>query len=173
MNDIYVNAILRSRINDTQYVIEKSLDLLLVDNKINLLNYLKNGWNIKGKYHNGVGYYSYRIDDEATIGVLSNYLKSKHKIYCTSVITTIYFSFQEFFDRSAKSEGMNVDVTIWNTSKKRHTNYRLENEQAKDIYDFIVSCGLCGLNISQDKYMLIREIEVNIKNGKLMCNNAI
>lgn len=160
MMNIYVNAILGSRTGKTRYVIEKGLDLLLIDNKRNLLEYLKNGWNIKGKYHNGVGYYSYRIDDEAIISILSNYLKSKHKIYCTSVITTIYFSFQEFFDRSAKSEGMNVDVTIWNTSKKRHTNYRLENEQAKDIHDFIVSCGL---NIPQYKANLIHEIETDFK----------
>lgn len=165
MNDIYVNAILKSQTKDTQYVIEKSFDLLLVDNKIDLLNYLKNGWNIKGKYHNGSGCYKYIIKDKTVIDILFHYLETKTKLYNNFTVTDIILNFQEYFDRNANSEGINVDITIWNTPNKKYQHYRLDNTNTvRDILGFITSCSL---NISQDKHMLIREIEVNIKNGKI------
>lgn len=171
MNDIYVNAILKSQTKSTQYVIEKSFDLLLVDNKIDLLNYLKNGWNIKGKYHNGSGYYKYIIKDKTVIDILFHYLETRIKLCSDSIVTDIVLNFQEYFDRRANSEGMNVDITIWNTSNKKFQHYRLNNtDTVRDILGFVTSCGL---NVPQDKHMLIHEIEIDIKNGKLMCNNAL
>ena len=71
---IFVNAIEKSRTDDTQYVLFKSLDMECVSDKRALLELLQDGWQIMGKYHNGVGYEKYKLTSPFETTSVNHYI---------------------------------------------------------------------------------------------------
>ena len=153
MMQIYIDAISNSRIGNVEYVLQKSLQMERTCKKERVLELLKLGWDIVGKFNNGAGYESYRLDDETKINILINFLKSKFECPISEA-NIVNLSFQEFYDYGCQSEGINVDITFWN-EKMQHNNLRLEGRGVKDIRDFL----MFHLSVKQDKDFLIDTLE--------------
>lgn len=155
MMQIYIDAICQSRIGDTQYVLQYGLTMERTSQKDRLLQLLKSGWNIKGKFINGDGYETYTVENDSDIKVLRNFLQNKLNYNIEEKYNKILLSFQEFYNRDCKTEGSNVGITLWSVSSGEHENLRFENEEAEEIRNILK----LHLNISQDRDMLINLLE--------------
>lgn len=155
MMQIYVDAISASRIEDAQYVLQHSLQMERTSKKERVVELLKSGWDIAGEFHNGAGYYRYKIENKTHIAILSDFLKNKFRCP-TFNAKIICLSFQEFYNRGCQSEWMNVDIVFWNDQVKYKT-LRLDGEEVRDIRDFLIFY----LGIKQDKDSLIDLWEAN------------
>lgn len=161
MMQIHVNAIEKSRVGDIQYVLRKSLDMACVSEEKRLLEYLKDGWEIAGKYNNGVGYDSYRTTDEREIFCIKNFIEKELLGFEIESASSVTISFQEFFAPiTCKSKEVRGFITFYNTvdGKLEHENFRFYDDNANRIKDLIF-----GLNMEQDKATVIDLIEKKMK----------
>lgn len=153
MIQIHVNAIEKSRVADIQYVLRKSLDMACVSDEKELFEYLKDGWDIAGKYNNGVGYDNYRTTEEKEIFCVKNFIEKELLGFEIKSASTVTISFQEFFEPiTCKSEEVRCFVAFYNTvdGKLEHENFCFYGENAKRIKDLIF-----GLNMKPDKATVI------------------
>lgn len=153
MMQIYTDAINASRVGDKQYVLQRSLDFCRLSDENQVLDHLKDGWDIKGEFINGAGYETYRLHDENHINILIGFLQNKFGIVAFSA-EIVHLSFQEFFANDCTSEGINVDILFWN-SEKKHENIRVEEEKARAVRDLLT----LQLFVKQYKDSLIKLLE--------------
>lgn len=157
MMQIHIDAIQKSRVADIQYVLRKSLDMACVSDEKQLLEYLKDGWEITGKYNNGTGYDNYKTTDEKEIQCIKNFIEKELLGFEIKSASTVTISFQEFFvPITCQSEEVRCFVTFYNTidGKLEHEDFRFYGDNAKRIKDIVF-----GLNMKQDKATVIDLIE--------------
>lgn len=159
MMQIHVNAIEKSRVADIQYVLRKGFDMACVSNEQQLLEYLKDGWEIAGKYSNGVGYNKYKTTDEREIFCIKNFIeKELHGYEFKLVASTVTISFLEYFEPITCELKKIVALIVFSVPFNRrfkHYSYPFENENAKKIKNFLIF----DLNMKQDKANVIDLIE--------------
>lgn len=161
MMQIHIDAIQKSRVAEVQYVLSKSLDMAYISDEKRLLKYLKDGWEIAGKYNNGVGYDNYKTTDEREIFCIKNFIEKELLGFEIKPASAITVSFQEFFAPiTCKSEEIRGFITFYNTVNRKleHENFRFYGDNAKRIKDLIF-----GLNMKQDKAAVIDLIEKKMK----------
>lgn len=157
MMQIYVDAIQKSRVEDIQYVLSKSLDIACVSDEKKLLEYLKDGWEIAGKYNNGTCYEDYKTTDEREIQCIKNFIEKELLGFEIKSASTVTVSFQEFFAPiTCQSEEVRCFVTFYNTidGKLEHEDFRFYGDNAKRVKDIVFN-----LNMKQDKATVIDLIE--------------
>lgn len=157
MMQIHIDAIQKSRVADIQYVLRKSLDMVCVSDEKQLLEYLKDGWEIAGKYNNGAGYDNFKTTDEKEIWCIKNFIEKELLGFEVKSASTVTVSFQEFFAPiTCKSEEVRVFITFYNVidGKLEHEDFRFYGDNAKRVRD-IIFC----LNMKQDKATVIDLIE--------------
>ena len=171
MMQIFVNAIEKSRTDNTQYVLFKSLDMLCVSDKRKLLELLKDGWQMMGEYHNGVGYEKYYITDSSVVKSFENYLNDKVFKHPTKsdVIhnaNTVYIHFQIYYEPiTCKIEGSNVGITFFqhNGNQCVPEYFRIENSENVEL----IKRFLNVFGVKQDNDSLIdlfeKEMEARSK----------
>ena len=137
MMPVHVYAIQLSKDGPDQYVMQRSLDVVGVIGKNQRDSMIRDGYKQIARYHNGVGYRSYRINSSEDVVKISYYLERKN-ILLDIFPYTIHFSFQEFFAENCESEWLNVDISFFCNFDKPKT-IRLEGEDAKQIEDFLIS----------------------------------
>ena len=91
---IHAHAIEKSRVDDVQYVLRKSLDMVCVSDEDALLAYLKDGWDIVGKYNNGAGYDTYRTTSEPEIASIKCFMEKELLGFEIKPANTVTVSFQ-------------------------------------------------------------------------------
>jgi len=161
MMQIHVDAITASRIAETQYVLSKSLDMVRVSDKRKLLDYLKSGWDIAGKYHNGDNEENYKTTSESEIDRIKYVVENLSGIEIKPA-TTVTVSFTEYFERiTCKPEKLVAEAIFFNFvgEKLEHENFRFEGDEAKKIRDVIVYI----LGMRQDKSAIITLLEKQLK----------
>lgn len=157
MMQIHIDAIQKSRVADVQYVLKKSLDMVCVSDEKQLLEYLKDGWEIAGKYNNGAGDDNYKTTDEKEIWCIKNFIEKELLGFEIKSASTVTVSFQEFFEPiTCKPEEIRAFITFYNVidGKLEHEDFRFYDDNAKRIRDIIF-----GLNMKQDKATVIDLIE--------------
>lgn len=157
MMQIYVDAIQKSRVSDIQYVLSKSLDMACVSDEKKLLEYLKDGWEITGKYNNGTGYENYKTTDEMEIQCIRNFIEKELLGFEIKSASTVTVSFQEFFAPvTCQSEEVRAFITFYNTidGKLEHEDFHFYGDNVKRVKDIIF-----GLDMKQDKATVIDLIE--------------
>ena len=161
MMQIHIDAIQKSRVADIQYVLRKSLDMACVSNEKQLLEYLKDGWEIDGKYNNGDGYDDFKTTDEREIYCIKNFIEKELLGFEVKSASTVTVSFQEFFAPiTCESEEVRAFITFYNVidGKLEHEDFRFYGDNAKRVRDFVF-----GLNMKQDKATVIDLIEKKMK----------
>lgn len=159
MMQIYDDALDASREGNTKYVLSKSLDMTMCEYGKGLLKYLKDGWDIKGRFHNGTGYETYIIEN-----VGNDTAKIKSVMKTIGEITgvepperyAVILSFQMFYDKSNKLEGLNLNVdTLEKGSTKAADKFYFVDNDAEKIRDLLINI----LFVKQDKRGLIIRLE--------------
>lgn len=161
MMQIHIDAIQKSRVADVQYVLRKSLDMACVSDEKELLEYLKDGWEIARKYNNGAGYDNYKTTDEKEIWCIKNFIEKELLGFEIKSASTVTISFQEFFAPvTCQSEEVRAFITFYNVvdGKLEHEDFRFYGDNAKGVKDIVF-----GLNMRQDKETVIDLIEKKIK----------
>ena len=161
MIQIHIDAIEKSRVADIQYVLRKSLDMVCISDEKQLLEYLKDGWEITAKYNNGVGYDNFKTTDEKEIWCIKNFIEKELLGFEVKSASTVTVSFQEFFEPiTCKSEEVRAFITFYNAidGKLEHEDFRFYGDNAKRVRDIIF-----GLNMKQDKVTVIDFIEKKMK----------
>lgn len=159
MMQIHIDAIQKSRVADVQYVLSKSLDMACVSDEKKLLEYLKDGWEIAGKYNNGVGYDNYKTTNEKEIWCIKNFVEKELLGFETKSASTVTVSFQEFFAPiTCQSEEVRAFITFYNTVDGKYEVFRFYGDNAKRIKDIIFA-----LHMRQDKATVIDLIEKKMK----------
>lgn len=159
MMQIYDDALDASRESNTKYVLSKSLDMTMCEYGKGLLKYLKDGWDIKGRFHNGTGYESYIIEN-----VGKDAAKIKSVIKTIGEMTgvepperyAVILSFQMFYNKSNKLEGINLNVeTLEKGSTQAEDKFYFVDDDAEKIRDLLINI----LFVKQDKRGLIIRLE--------------
>ena len=161
MMQIHVDAIKASLRGKTQYVLSKSLDMVRVSDLETLLDYLKSGWDIVEKYHNGDGEENYKTTSESEIDRIK-YVIENLTGFEIKPATTVTVSFTEYFeDVTCKPEKLVAEAIFFNIvdEKLEHENYRFEDDEAKKIRDVMVHI----LGMRQDKSAIISLLEKQLK----------
>lgn len=161
MMQIHIDAIQKSRVADIQYVLRKSLDMACVSDEKQLLEHLKDGWEIAGKYNNGTGYDNFKTTDEKEIWCIKNFIEKELLGFEVKSASTVTVSFQEFFAPiTCKSEEVRAFITFYNVidGKLEHEDFRFYGDNIKRVRDIIF-----GLNMKQDKATVIDLIEKKMK----------
>lgn len=167
MMQIFVDAIEKSRTDDTQYVLFRSLDMKCISDKRKLLELLKDGWQIMGKYHNGIGYEKYHITDSSIVKFFGNYLNDKifERNIKSDVIhnaNTVYIDFQIYYEPiNCKVDGSNAGITFFQHKGNQciHEYFYIENnENVESIETF-----LDAFCIKQDNDTLIDLLEKKLE----------
>ena len=161
MMQTHIDAIQKSRVADIQYVLRKSLDMVCVSDEKQLLEYLKDGWEIAGKYNNGARYDNFKTTNEREISCIKNFIEKELLGFEIKSASTVTISFQEFFEPiTCKSEEVRAFITFYNTidGKLEHEDFRFNAENAKRIRDII-----SVLHMKQDKTTVIDLIEKKMK----------
>lgn len=161
MMQIHIDAIQKSRVAEVQYVLRKSLDMACVSDEKQLLEYLKDGWEIAGKYNNGTGYDNFKTTDEKEIWCIKNFIEKELLGFEVKAASTVTVSFQEFFAPiTCQSEEVRAFITFYNTvdGKLEHEDFRFYGDNAKRVRDIVF-----GLNMKQDKATVIDLIEKKMK----------
>ena len=161
MMQIHIDAIQKSRVADIQYVLSKSLDMACVSDEKQLLAYLKDGWEIAGKYNKGAGYDTFKTTDEKEIWCIKNFIEKELLGFEVKSASTVTVSFQEFFAPiTCQSEEVRAFITFYNVidGKLEHEDFRFYGDNAKRVRDIIF-----GLNMKQDKATVIDLIEKKMK----------
>ena len=158
---IHIDAIQKSRVEDVQYVLRKSLDMACVSDEKQLLEYLKDGWEIAGKYNNGTGYDNFKTTDKKEIWCIKNFIEKELLGFEVKSASTVTVSLQEFFAPiTCQSEEVRAFITFYNTvdGKLEHEDFRFYGDNAKRVRDIVF-----GLNMKQDKATVIDLIEKKMK----------
>lgn len=149
MMPIHVNAIQRSREGGPQFVLYKGALMERTSSRDKARKYIKEGYKVSAKYINGSGYYYYKIEDEETIKSIFRFLQS-NGVGIWGQCEALTLSFQEYFTKSCKAEGLNVDLGLFESGKKPVT-IRIANEVANKLLEMVNF--VIGLN--QDSEFLI------------------
>ena len=146
MMSIHAHAIEKSRVDDKiQYVLRKSLDMVCVSDEDTLLAHLKDGWDIVGRYNNGVGEDAYKTTSESEIAVIKSFIEKELLGFEIKPASTVTVSFQEFFaPKSCTSEGLNVDIGFFNNidGKFEHECFRFEEDKARGVKRLLTVLGM-------------------------------
>lgn len=158
MMQVYVNAMENSKgFHKTQYVVEKGLDVFCCSYGKELLSYLKDGYEIKDKFHNGISERSWRVDDPNIIDCVMKiaechldydflYIHTQ-EYYKNNIPETIYM----YFDVWKK----NHPTTIYITPKSVYDpEYKKGQETARLILDMLFIW-----NVKQDKESVMNLLE--------------
>ena len=164
---IFVNAIEKSRTDNTQYVLFKSLDMLCVSDKRKLLELLKDGWQMMGEYHNGIGYEKYYITDSSVVKSFENYLNDKvfKRNTKSDVIhnaNTVYINFQFYYEPiTCKVDGSNANITFFQHKGNQciHEHFRIENNENIEL----IKRFLNVFSVKQDNDTLIDLLEKELE----------
>ena len=159
MMQIYDDALDASREGNTKYVLSKGLYMTMCEYGKGLLKYLKDGWDIQGRFHNGTGYESYIIENTGNDTVK---IKAVMKIIgeMTGVKPperyAVILSFQMFYDKSNKLEGINLTVeTLKKGSTQAADKFYFIDDDAEKIRDLLINL----LFVKQDRPGLIIRLE--------------
>ena len=165
---VYQNAINASKTGDTQYVIERSLDIFCTGNKNSALRYLSDGWDLKAVCNNGVLECTWRLN-AMIVAAAKNYdvyLRIAQLLGLPKDKCMIRINTQEFYDYAGEPEAvyMYLDVwklndpkpqTIWITPKDtKSPDFVAGQEKAKAILDILLVYG-----VKQDKEPVIRDLQ--------------
>lgn len=157
MMQIHMDAIQKSMVAETQYVLRKSLDMACVSDKKELLKFLKDGWEIVGKYHNGVGDYDYKTASKMEIASIKSLIEKEFFGFEINPATTVTISFREYFSPiTYESEELNVYITFYNEfdGKLEYEKFHFQTGKAERVRDLLFI-----LNMKQDKATVIHLIE--------------
>ena len=157
MMQVYIDAIEASRTGNTQYVLNKGLDIVRVYDKKALYSLLKEGYEIKGIYHNGIGEYDYTIASSKEIGIIKDFLSSALDINF-GPFDIVSISFQEFFEPfTCKREELKCFVTLFvnKNSSFTHENLVLKEEAASKLQSLLFRLGC-----KQESSKLIKLLKV-------------
>lgn len=160
MMQIHIDAIRKSEVTETQYVLQKSLDMICVSDKKELLTYLKDGWEIVGKYHNGVGDDNYKTNSEIEIASIKSLIEEFFG-FKINPVTSVSISFREHFEPiTYETQELKAYITFFRIvdGELDHENLHFNTENAKRIRDLIFI-----LNMKQDKETVINFIEKQMK----------
>lgn len=158
MMQVYINAMENSKgFNKIQYVVAKGLDILCCSYGKRLLNYLKDGYEIKDKFHNGISECSWRLDDPNIIDCVMKIAN------CQLDYDFLYIHTQEFYKQNI-SETVYMYFDVWNknhpttvyvTPKSVYDpEYEKGQENARKILDMLFIW-----NVKQDKESVIELLE--------------
>lgn len=157
MMQVYIDAIEASRTGNTQYVLNKGLDIVRVYDKKALYSLLKEGYEIRGIYHNGVGEYDYTIASIKEIGIIKDFLSSALDINF-GPFDIVSIRFQEFFEPIiCKREELKCFVTLFvnKDNSFAHENLVLKEETASKLQSLLFRLGC-----KQESSQLIRLLKV-------------
>ena len=169
MMQIFIDAIEKSRTDDTQYVLFKSLDMEHVSDKRVLLELLQDGWQIMGEFHNGIGYEKYYIESAEIIKSFISYLSNE--IFKRSInndvvqnANTIYMCFQFYYESiTCKPDGANVGITFFQHKGNQciPEHFRIENsEDVESVKRFL---NIFGVKQDNDALIDLLEKELEVK----------
>lgn len=165
---IYTEAVRMSRKGCPQYIVSKSLFTVLVRDKASLLEFLKDGYTLQGKYVNGVCESSWRVDDKAVLEGIADICDLK----TLSEAQFIQVETQDFYDATDSAVEQTVMyLVIWKYGQKAETYwvtvkdpvskpelFAALQENAKRIRDLLFIRG-----IKQDSESMIRMLEKELK----------
>lgn len=157
MMQVYIDAIEASRTGNTQYVLSKGLDIVRVYDKKALYSLLKEGYEIRGIYHNGVGEYDYTIASSNEISIIKDFLSSALDINF-GPFDKVSIRFQEFFEPIAyKREELKCFVTLFvnKNSSFTYENLVLKEETASKLQNLLFRLGC-----KQESSQLIKLLKV-------------
>lgn len=152
MMQIFIDAIEKSRSGNTQYVLQKSLEMVRVSDKDKLLSYLQDGWEIAGKFNYGVSLDVFVIKDCKAISCISNFIENED--IGVKIEPYAYISIKESFDNvfcKRKNIKCFVSFVWYEKGNLRRRNLYFTNENAEKIRDFIYILG-----IKRDKESIIK-----------------
>ena len=160
MMQIHVDAITASRIAETQYVLSKSLDMVRVSDKRKLLDYLKSGWDIVGKYSNGVGSDEYKTSSESEIERVKYFVEKEQGANINPADTATVVFHDYYNEVTCESEKLIAYVTFSNYSNGQRKNERFcyQDEKAIELRDHVWILGM-----RQDKSTIITLLEKQLK----------
>ena len=152
MMQIYVDAIQGSMTGFPQYVMQKSLQLERTKNKEYVIDCLKNGWEMKGAYIDGIGYEVYKADAPEQIKMLKTFITKGLKAECPKFNEpdvsneAITFYFQEFYKSSDASRELCVDIlfsaTNLDTEMEESRWLHLDPTTSDRLEDFLIQFGI-------------------------------
>lgn len=158
MMQVYINAMECSKgFNKTQYVIAKGLDIFYCSYGKELLSYLKDGYEIKDKFNNGISERKWRVDDPNIIDCI---LKIAG---CNLEYDFLYINTQEFYEHNV-SETVYMYFDVWNKNHPTTVYITLKSiydpeyikgqKNARSILDMLFIW-----NVKQDKDSIIDLLE--------------
>lgn len=172
MMNVYLGAINDSKVGADQYVLEKSLDIFRTHDEKSVVDYLSNGWELKGVCHNGVLYSdwwlsAYQIEHNSTVRVMHQRICDL--VGCNTVDKarrSMRITTQEYFDKEDR-ETIYMAIELWSegngkpdifdvTPKSRIADkqkFEAGQEKAMRILDLLTLYG-----IKQDKDGLVRRL---------------
>lgn len=113
MIQIYDDAIDISKAGSSRFIIIKGLDMILCDKGKSLLKYLKEGYELKSIFSNGIEYNTYVVRNSEPVkyntckSVLEDILKAG-----IPDNKTLVFAFQTFYTQDHQVESKNVDISV-------------------------------------------------------------
>ena len=167
---IHIDAIEKSRTEDTQYVLRKSLYMVRISNKKDLLEYLKDGWDIVGKYHNGVRDEYYKITNQTELSCIKEFIERIHFIRNIKSVSTITVHFSEYFEPiTCKTIELMGTVKLFGLvdGKLEHEIFCCREKYANKLKGLLLD-----LSIQQDKTSVINLLEkkMNMEEGSMNCD---
>lgn len=143
MMQVHIDGITASRTGDSQFVMQKGLDIFRTSDLKSVLKHLKEGYVISTKYHNGVGERNYKTTDPFKLTILTNFLNEKGSYDIKNPIC-IGVSFQEFYSQSCELEekrGFLVVEKITN-GKPNIFSYIVPSELVNELDDCVYLTGI-------------------------------
>lgn len=165
MNQIFTNAIENSRVGKPEYVLSKSLYMVRTNNEKRVIQYLKDGYQLRGKFVNGVGEYTYRVSDSSYIPVIKSFIETELLgLEIIDTVDIIIADFQEFFEPiTCRREELRLSVQFWKNGESKPVIVRFTGENAEKAMTFLLCC--CG-NMKQDGTSLLNLLEKKSQKGE-------
>jgi hypothetical protein len=148
MRQIHIDALVASRTGDTQYVLSKGLSEERCFAKQRVLNLLKQGYEIQGKYVKGVCRSFYSTADDNIVSSLVHYMQDKfpatQTVLADKSVKSIGLIITESFEHSCEWESGNMKVvlTYIDGSTEKHDSFTLNfdrgnYEALSDLFTFL------------------------------------
>lgn len=165
MMQIYLDAIHGSMTGFPQYVMQKGLQLERTKKKEYVIDCLKNGWEMKGAYIDGIGYEVYKTDTPEKLKILKKFIANELSLFCpkfsklnaSDEAITIYF--QEYYKSVDASRELHTDicfsVTRLNTGMEEARWIYLNHALSSKLEEFL----MFNLQLKQDNSYWIEKLQ--------------
>lgn len=165
MTQIYTYAIENSRVGKPEYVLSKSLHMVRTNNENRVMMYLKDGYQLRGKFVNGVGEYTYRVSNSPFIPKIKSFIETELLGFeIIGTVDVIIADFQEFFEPiTCRREELRLSVQFWKNGESKPEIVRFTGENAEKVRTFLLyNCG----NMEQDGTSLLNLLEKKSQKGE-------